>query len=552
MEKSFITLHSSKFQHKKQNVFSSSSRKRDHFYDSDEENENIYSSQPLLSSDRSQYPYSYKYRDLRSDQKQRYDHLHYHLPLHSSQREKILVTKDNEFNSSDYYATYSNDFYLSNGSQKQLRETIESTIYEKYSKVEKIIHSKLLKDPFERLRSASSNRNKSKIKQSIRYYYPTLYEGTSKEWYQHRALLLLSKYWHFWNLRDSLKAFTHWKSLVHTEQWIKRKFFDHWNIKTGLWKYNRMTGKRFVKLLYPIAKKLLRKSAILHWKRQIEKLKNFKLIRMLFRIWKLTIQSNKEWKKKNLFVALKKLQINKNAFQQRDASKITYLNEKYKKKLLRNYLTKWYLQRKRKEVLKKIVNNTLFKGILLKGFNKWKSILPPKITIDEQQPSGIKSPKFSPREPSSPSPKKTIRKAAVYQNATSNEYRQITTTKKKKTPKLNWKDMSALERIEYRLRYVKHMDKEFMKLEKLRNESFQQSLDNIASFHGGVAAAGGSPSSSPDRGKKSRYQQESDISFVNEQEVGRDSIKKKNILCRHSHDNCLECNYSYQISPFEF
>src|SRR5207253_2413279 len=156
------------------------------------------------------------------------------------------------------------------------------------------------------------------------------------------------------------------------------------------------------------------------------------------RIWKYSVQSLRKWKRKSLLIALRKLQDNKNEYKKKYYPKITYLFSIYSKKMLIYYFHYWILQRKRKSLLKKFLLVGKTKRKLWACWNKWKSIIPPKISTFI---APLSSPKFSPKEPSP-----TRFTKAVYQGPNNNVVRSIV---KRKKMKINWNAMTALQRLEY-------------------------------------------------------------------------------------------------------
>jgi hypothetical protein len=587
MEKGFFTLHSKHFKQKKENVFTyepqvidrrtfkSSSRKNDYSasQDSDDSSEgNRYYRPSELRPLRSQHHSSNKYHDLASDYTQQRKDLHFHIPLHSSER--VLITKANEMNPTDYYSRYSNDYYLSKGSQRQIAHSIHTEIAKKFDKAEKIIHSKLLKEPFQRWKD--NDDNPSKIKQHVRYYYPTLYEPMhEKNFLYHRGITLLFQFLYFKTIAKLLKSFSHWKLILKHEFWMKRKFFDKWNIKSCLWMEQKMKMRRFLKLVKPVCRRVLLTNYWSHWHNWALKMRNAYVIKFVFSIWKLTIQAQKRWKQQALKKGLKAMKENRMRFLSRDLPITTYLYQKYfQLKYLKRAWHNWLSLYNKKMILKKFFAVYLYKPFYLKCWNKWKSILPDKGMMLLGSPP--RSPmKYSPHEPS-PSPIKM--KKAVFQSANSqNEYRQVTMTKKKKTKlTINWNELTALQRIEYRMKYVKHMDTEFVKVEKNRHEYFRESLSKLSStdlksdlllVKSSVTGGGSPPRNSKDKpllnnnnNRNVSFERKSNYDDDNYEDGGgengilreKEMKMKNNLLCKHSHDHCLYCNYCQQTcEPFD-
>lgn len=443
--------------------------------------------------------------------------LNYHLPLHS---ERVIISKDPELPSKDYYSKYSQEYYLSAGSQRQLRQTIERTVDHKYSKVERIIHAKLLKPVFHHWKDHDPLSNRSKIRQHMKYYYPIIKDDHSKEWYQHRACSIIMKYLFFQYSSLLFKKFNHWKCIYKEEYWMKRHFLDKWIIKTSTYKLARLTARRFVTIIYPIIRKYLLYLYIHHWKLMIERWKHYRYLRMVFRIWKLSIFAYKKYKKQQCRRAIGKLIANISYYKNRDSVKLQYLMSKVKTSMLNRVFLHWKQLRQKIGILKKFFVLITKKRMFLRCWNQWKGLLAPKI---------MSPPKYSSSEPASPA-KTMIR--AVYQNPTgANEYRQVKVSKKKKHHKLDWKNMTALERLEYRLRLVKRMDSKFEQIEHDRHEAFRVSLENVSfQNHQAVSVTSSQEAASERENRRSS-------SMID---------PRSNILCRHSHDNCLYCNYCYR------
>jgi hypothetical protein len=611
-QQGLFTLHSSHFKHQKENIFAyepqtfdrrtTSSKKYSNNYEENEEryDEYVYYNPDGMKPLRSRH--SSQYRELSSEyQRPTKGNHHFHVPVFSSER--VIVTKEREVNPTDYYSKYSNEYYLSKGSQRQIIHSMEHEIYSKFHKAEKIIHAKLLKDPFHRWKDNSDN--PSRIKNHVKYYYPSLHDKmVDNSFFYHRGISFLFQFFYFKYVAILLKSFTKWKQILRIEYWMKRKFFDKWNIKISLWIELKMKGRRFLKLMKPIANKLYKQTYYHHWYIMIMKWKNLSLMKFTFRIWKYSILAYRKWKRYSYRKAIKSLQFNRQFYLSRDLSKITWIINRR----LQKYWKIWIQIYKKKFFLKRFFQQFLYTKIYLQCWNTWKAYVRPAPIVFHTNEIPTSPIKYSKHEPSTP----ISTKKAVFQS----EYRQVIQKKKKKVQYINWKVLSPMERIEYRLQYVKHLDKKHITSEQKRHEYFNDSLAKLSStdlkndliIHRSTSPSAASVNSSKDKdnhdhdrdhdrdrgfpkgkgtsksagqaptrgsttsrtaAQPSRYNSSSNNNNNNnnsnsqqkhrpspahsqqqqqEQPGDEERKRKENLLCRHSLDHCLYCNYCQPAS----